>query len=335
MARRAVTRKDVAKRAGVSDAVVSYVFYGKRNVRPETKARVLEAAKVLSYSPNLLARSLKTRESMQLAAFVNYLGNPFDAGIIVRLETAAHTRGYIVSVHTWRSESETELIARLAGRVDGVVLLGQSLSEGGFNLLRNRQIPLVSINTPVVQGQSPFIDLDWVATMRTLVSHLKSAGHKRFGFMTHSDPLHHYVPRFRAFKEALALESLPFNPDAVLFGEGRFEEACDAMKGALEHSLSYSALICAGDLMAAGVLAACREQGVAVPQDLAVAGCEDILLSAYLYPPLTTIHHPRELVGDLAVDMLLRQLTGETVTDIQLEGNLLIRQTSQLQPIAV
>lgn len=330
MAKQAVTRKDVAKRAGVSDAVVSYVFNGKGNVRPTTSDRVLEAAQALGYSPNLLARSLKTRKSQQFAALVNYLGNPFDAGIIVRLEDAAQKRGYILSVHAWRPELETELIAGLAGRVDGVVLLGQSLSETSLNLLRSRQTPLVSVNTPTLRGQSPFIDVDWVAMMRALVAHLKSAGHTQIGFMTHSDPLHHYGPRMSAFRAALTLEGLTFDPDAVLFGEGNFEEAYEALRRALEHPLPYSALICAGDLMAVGVIAACREHGVAVPQDLAVTGCEDILLSSHLDPPLTTVHHPRELVGDIAVDMLLRQLSGETVDDYLLEGGpLLIRNTSR------
>lgn len=329
MARWAVTRKDVAKRAGVSDAVVSYVFNGKGNVRPATRDRVLEAAEALGYSPNLLARSLKTRRSQQFAALVNYLGNPFDAGIVVRLEAAAQKCGYIVSVHAWRPELEMQLITQLAGRVDGVVLLGQSLSEAGLNLLRSRQTPLVSVNTPVVQGQSPFIDVDWVAMMRALVAHLKSAGHARIGFMSHSDPLHHYAPRLDAFKKALELEGLAFDPDAVLYGEGNFEYAHKAMKWALERPLPYSALICGSDLMAVGVIAACRAHRVRVPQDLAVTGCENILLSAYLDPPLTTIHHPRELIGQLAVDMLLRQLAGKTVENHLLKGKLLIRNTSQ------
>lgn len=325
-----MTRKDVAKRAGVSDAVVSYVLNGKNNVRPATRERVLEAAEALGYSPNLLARSLKTRQSHQFAALVNYLGNPFDAGIVVRLEAAAHTRGYIVSVHAWRPKYESELVAQLAGRVDGVVLLGQSLSATSLNLLRSRQTPLVSINTPTIRGQSPYIDVDWVAMMRAVVSHLKSVGHEHIGFMSHSDPLHHYGPRFSAFKEALALEGLIFDPNAVLYGEGGFEKAYDVMKAALERCLPYTALICGGDLMAIGVIAVCREHGVAVPRDLAVTGCENILLSAHIIPPLTTLHHPRELVGELAIDMLLRQLAGESVENHLLEGKLLVRQTSGL-----
>jgi DNA-binding LacI/PurR family transcriptional regulator len=332
--KRAVTRKDVAKRAGVSDATVSYVFNGKNNVRPATRTRILEAAKALGYSPNLLARSLKMRESKQFAALVNSLGNPFDAGTILRLEAGAHKHGYFVSVHAWRPEFETELIAGLAGRVDGVVLLGQSLSEASLALLRSRHTPIVSINTPTLSGQSPVIDVDWAVMLRALIAHLKTAGHERIGFMTHSDPLHHYGPRFLAFQKALTLEGLKFDPAAVLFGEGHFENACEAMREALAHAVPYSALVCAGDLMAAGVIAACRERGVRIPEDLAVTGCEDILLSAHLNPPLTTMHHPRELAGDLAVDMLLKQLAGEPVVDHILEsGPLFIRGTTR--PLAL
>jgi DNA-binding LacI/PurR family transcriptional regulator len=230
------TRQEVADRAGVSVAVVSYVLNNRKIVKEQTRQKVLEAVLALNYKPNLLARSLKTKKSKQIAVLVQFLGNPFEAGILLRIETVAKANGYFVFFQTYEEEQEERLKELFMGRVDGIILLGQAL-------------------------------------MKRLLE-----------------------PTLEQVKSAL-----PFR-----------------------------ALVCANDLMAAGSLAACRELGVDVPGQLAIAGCEDILMSSQTNPPLTVIRFPRPEAAEAATLALFGIMDNQTLPepDLRLQGELMIREST-------
>jgi DNA-binding LacI/PurR family transcriptional regulator len=312
-----VTRQEVADRAGVSAAVVSYVLNNRKLVKEETRMKVLEAVRELGYRPNLVARSLKTKKSKQIAVLVRFLGNPFEAGILLAVEAAAKAGGYFVFFQTYEEDQEEQLKELFMGRVDGILLLGQFLGEATIDYFTSQGIPVVSITRPYADIQKPnanlqWIDLDWLVAMRELVRHLRSLGHKRIAFMADKPGLHHYEWRFQAFIEAMKSEGLPFYREDRLNGSGRFEpaytELAQWLSGSGKKSLPFTALVCANDLMAAGCLAACREWGAAVPGQLAIAGCEDILMSSQTNPPLTAISYPRPQAAEAATRLLIAEM---------------------------
>ncbi|NHN30658.1 LacI family DNA-binding transcriptional regulator [Paenibacillus agricola] len=331
-----VTRQDVADRAGVSVAVVSYVLNNRKIVKEQTRQKVLDAVRELKYKPNLLARSLKTKKSKQIAVLVQYLGNPFEAGLLLRIESVAKTSGYFVFFQTYEEEQEEQLQELFMGRVDGILLLGQSMKRATLDYFTEMDIPVVSIMEPgELLEQQSFVDIDWMAAMRQLINHLREQGHKRIAFMGGGNLRHYNECRFRAFLAAIASEGLVFHAEDRLDGGGRFENAQECVQRLLANGagkLPFGALVCANDLMAAGSLAACRELGVPVPEQLAIAGCENILMSSQTNPPLTVIHFPRPEAAELATRSLLAIMddpTHELASPIKrLEGTLMIRESS-------
>ncbi|WP_248927663.1 LacI family DNA-binding transcriptional regulator [Paenibacillus hamazuiensis] len=327
-----VTRKEVAERAGVSVAVVSYVFGGRQIVKESTRQKVLQAAKELGYQPNPIARSLKTKRSQQLAVLVNHLGNPFESGILLGLERRAREAGYFLFVQTYAEQLEEELKALLTRRADGIILLGQNLKRSTVSHFSALGVPIVSVTTPVASNAAvPALDIDWTAAFMKLVRHLKEGGHNRIGFMGSESPSHHHAYRCGAFIRAVRREGLEFDPlRQLIYAQGTYETGYAAMLERLSspHALPYTALVCANDLMAVGALAACRQQDLRVPEQLAVAGCENILMSSQTAPALTVMDYPRSLMAPVAVERLLGMLDGKPGESLLMEAELLVREST-------
>ncbi len=334
-----VTRQEVADRAGVSVAVVSYVLNGRNIVKEETKRRVQEAIQELGYRPNQTARSLKTKKSQQIAVLIHYIGNPFEAGMLLHIEATAKQHGYFVFVQTYDPNREEELRGLFMGRVDGVLLLGPCFSRETFEYFNSLQIPIVSVMKPSTWGERnnvPYVDIEWLPVMRNLISHLRQQGHERIAFMSQGGQNLHYAVRYHAFCEVMRLEGLDTNAavSRYLDGSGRFEQAQEVLGRLLDCEEGvhpdFTAILCANDLMAAGCLAACRERNIRVPHELAIAGCENILMSTQCSPPLTVIDYPRQLAGEAAMNMLLDQMNGNNTDPILLSGSLIVRGSTYL-----
>jgi DNA-binding LacI/PurR family transcriptional regulator len=281
-----------------------------------------------------MARSLKTKKSHQLAVLVNDLGNPFESGILLHIESAARQKGYTVFFQPYIEDQEEQLKSQFKGRIDGLLSLGQSLKKTTLTHFNNMGIPVLSITTPVVgHPEVPAIDLDWELEYARLIRHLKECGHQRIAFMANGNVRHHHEHRFQAFLHAMKWEQCSFEEHFLMFGRGKLEQAYPATKEVLSKllpDLPFTAIVCANDLMAAGVIAACRDMDVEVPATLAVAGCEDILMSSHTSPMLTTIHYPREHLNVPAIDMLLKLMNGEIVGNVTMEADLIVRASTRL-----
>lgn len=270
---------------------------------------------------------MRTERTRQVAILVHHLGNPFEASLVAHVEAYLAEHECSLLLHTYGHQTEEEILPRLVERIDGLLLLGQSLSDSTIALYAERQIPIVSILQPA--WEKPEIasaDLDWLRAMRKVVAYLQERGHTSIGFMTNGNPAHYHTRRFSAFIQAMQLCNGKFDHDHVISGGGTFLKAYDALEQYLRgRALTFTALVCANDLMAIGALAACRDCGVRVPEQLAVIGCEDILMSSETSPSLTTIQYARDTLARGAVDMLLAKLNGEEASPSVVEGNLLIR----------
>lgn len=329
-----VTRDDVAKHAGVSVAVVSYVINNKSVVKEATRQKVLRSIEELGYNPNLAARSLKTKETHQYGVLFNNLGNPFETGISLGLEAKAREYGRSLIFQTYLGEEEEQLKTIYMGRTDGLILLGQSLQESTIRHFEKLGVPLLSITTPAAAHPSVrCIDIDWYGAMHDLLKHLKENGHARIGFMVSESKEHHHQVRYSEFCKAISALGLQFDPGGLLQADGRLESAQACMLERLKSpgSLEFSAIVCANDLMAIGVLSACKDAGIRVPEDLSVAGCENILMSSHTTPALTTVHYPRRLSGFMAIDQMIKLKEDQDqpgTSSTILEHKLIIREST-------
>lgn len=327
-----VTRKEVADKAGVSVAAVSYVLNNKSGVSADTRQKVLKVIKELGYSPNYIARTLKTKKTNQLAIFINYLGDPFEAGILLHLENLAKNMGYHVFFHTFQSESqEEELRAFLQGRVDGVILMGQSLSPPMLDYLKTSGIAIVSIAQPVkLHSEVPYIDIEWKQSMGKLINHFQEYGHSKIGFMSVRDEYHHSEIRKQAFIHAMNEAGLACDPQRFLSTGVKLEWANEEMGKFLDggNPEGYTAFVAASDLMAIGMLSACNERRIAVPEEMAIASCENILMTEHTNPKVTVLNYPRPEVAAIALNMLLQEIAGQPAVSSYIACELLIREST-------
>ncbi|NOU67421.1 LacI family DNA-binding transcriptional regulator [Paenibacillus sp. LMG 31461] len=327
------SRQEVAERAGVSVAVVSYVLNGKTNVKMETRVRVLAAMKELGYEPNLLARSLKTKKTGQLAVLVNYLGNPFEAGLLLHIESAARDESFLVFFQSYTPETEEQLISSLRGRVDGIILLGQQLMTETYDRISEWDVPILSVTqSPNAQERGiPYIDVNWAVLYRQAIQHLKDKGHTSIGYMSDSQSSSYHVNRLLNFQEAMLAEGLELQDEILLNGEGRLENASEVFQRFVNNypsGLPFSAIICSNDLMAAGVLDVCKKNGIQIPEQLAILGSENILMTTLTEPKLSVIHYPRDEIGKLAMEMMKELMEKRQMASRTLTGHLVIRNSS-------
>lgn len=328
-----VSRKEVADKAGVSVATVSYVMNNKGGVSDEVRSRVQAVIEQLGYKPSHAARALKMKKTNCLAVFVNYLGDPFEAGLLNTMERHARRQGYYMYFHTYQADQEKEFLQHVSGRIDGLLLLGQTLKRETIAALQAQGVPIVSAMEPVeAAGIAAFVDIDWEAGMRQLIGHLVQQGHRKIGFMANGSARHSHELRKRAFLAVMRDMGMFFDEHSLLCGSGRLEQAEAEMERYLgaAHSDAPSAWIAASDLMAVGMLAACRRRGVEVPGQLALTGCEHILMAAQTTPAMTVLQCPRPEIATAAIERMVRILGGEQVDSVKLDAPLLVRGSSRL-----
>ncbi|WP_309128991.1 LacI family DNA-binding transcriptional regulator [Microbacterium sp.] len=321
--------RDVARLAGVSHQTVSRVLNDHPSIRPETKAKVLDAISVLDYRPNLAARALVTSRSNTLGILSATIGEFGPTSSIAAIEEAARDEGYSVSTLNL-TETTPEAIGaavRQLGRehVDGIVVLAPQVRV--FNVLRGMaaSVPYVSLQT-ASGSDGVTLSADQVSGARIATEHLISLGH--------SDILHLAGPqdwieaesRMRGYLDALRDADLPTFPPirgdwTADFGYFAGQE--------LSRRPDFTAVFAANDLMAIGLMHGFRDAGLRVPDDISVVGFDDIPVAAHVSPTLTTVHQDFTEVGRRAVHILLAQIRGERVPVFgALEPELRLRESS-------
>jgi LacI family transcriptional regulator, galactose operon repressor len=301
------TIADVAARAGVSTATVSRVLAGLGRARPETKARVLEAARVLDYRPSEVARSLKRRSTQTLGLLITDIENPYFPQLVRSVEDAARALGFTVLLCNAADDPEREAayLDLLADRrVDGLIIAASSLGGRHAEWLASPPVPVVLVNTTAPDIGLPAIMSDNEGGGRMAAEHLLGLGHRRFGYLM-PPPRNVDAPARLAGVEA-ALRAAGFGSEALTIargeplvpgGEAAAYEILDRVPGT-------TAFLAYNDLMAIGALRALRQRHRPVPQTASVVGFDDVALAAYVDPPLTTIAQRTEEMGRWAVARL-------------------------------
>ncbi|MBV8707333.1 MAG: LacI family DNA-binding transcriptional regulator [Acidobacteriaceae bacterium] len=296
---------DVANKAGVSVTTVSRVLNGDQNVKTSTRTRVQRAMQDLKYYPNLHARSLARGQSKTLGVLVSNLDNPFFLDIYRRFEALALGSGYdtvVSATHYHPDQLRASLRSMLGRRVAGIAAFVSEMEPSLIDELSHVEIPVVFYDVGRVGKRITNIRSNYQQGMRQLVEHLRMLGHRRMAFIAYPLALQPTEERRTTFLEVT--EQLGVSAHVVLAHSEEFSGGRSATRELLSSGFEPTAILCVNDITAVGVLKELHEQGVLVPQQISVAGFDNILLGQFTIPSLTTIHIPRDRIAELAFQAL-------------------------------
>lgn len=304
------TIEDVASRAGVSVTTVSRVLNrSAHKVNANTQRLVLAAAHDLKYRPNAVARSLIQGQTATLGVLIPDLSNPYYASIVHGVEAAALEAGYAVLLcNTDRSLDKRAHYLRVLEekRIEGMIVAGGAIASEEDGPLRDLNVPVVSVGHKVAKGF--VIDVDNFGATNRLTRHLLELGHERIAVVAGPATSLTSQARLEGCRAALASGGQRREPEAVAHGTWRVDSGYQAALRLLRASSEFTAIIVANDLMALGALRALREHGIAVPEDISIAGHDDIPEASYMFPALTTMRIPSHELGRIATETLLRMI---------------------------
>jgi LacI family transcriptional regulator len=312
---RTVSLQAVAERAGVSTATVSRVLNGVEVVKNSTRVRVMKAIADLKYHPNLHARSLAGAVNKTIGVIVSNLDNPFFLDVYRAVESDCRANGYevVVANTLYRPEQLTASVRMMIGRrVAGLALIVSEVDDSIVEELTLGDIPVVLYDVGKAGGHVTKIRVDYRRGVERVVDYLTALGHKNLGLIGHHSGLGPISERCNA----VLASAQAANPAATV-REASDADTLQGGKRAAAELLSMgpppSAIICVNDVMAVGALLELRERGLHVPRDISVTGFDDIELAKFCYPPLTTVHIPRDEIGHTVFRSLARHDKKEVV----------------------
>lgn len=297
-----ITRREVAEYAGVSKTMVTRVINNQGYVAPEKRKRVEEAIRILGYQPNLIGRSLKTKQTKQIIYYVHDFTNPFFLELYQGMEDYARESGYTVII-----TQDFDPGAIRQWLYDGVILsVYMTLAE---ELLQHK-IPVVVTNSKIGLQKIPSVSIDIENGAFQVIEYLGQCGHTRIGYINNLTAEDH--PRLTGYLRGLTQLGITPESEWVIdvFGKGlAYEEGFQAALRLLENAPSLTAIFAYNDAMAIGAMAALHTKGLRIPQDISIVGFDDILVSNYTCPGLTTVKIPKYDQGRECIRLLMENKT--------------------------
>lgn len=333
------TSKDVANLARVSRTTVSFILNNVPGVSisAATRQRVLDAAKQLSYSPNIAGRKLVSGKSYTIGLVLCQLPeqiftDAFLPQVILGVEQAALQEGFHVllkPVDPGDSGGYARLISE--NHVDGILLSGPRQDDTALMQLHRQQVPIMLMGQ-LPGTDIPSVDVNATAGAEQAVGHLIECGHRSIGMITNAALDYTSAQQRRAgYVKALKKAKLRVNQALIKAGNYTPASGFQAMKALLEITPRLTAVFVASDVVALGAMLAIKKARLQIPKDIAVVGFDDIPLAQFYDPPLTTVRLPAFGLGWAGGERLIRIIQGEGLNDasLLLESNLITRQSSR------
>lgn len=325
------TIRDVARQAGVSHQTVSRVINGSESVLPETRTLVETAIEQLGYRPNAIARSMARGSTHTLACISPNLTDYTFASIIEGAEIEARQAGYfLLSSSANNPDAFGKLVDELVGhrRVDGLIVINP-YSDERFEYIP-RDFPLVFVGASAHEKNVCSVSLDDEKVAYEATRHLISLGHTKIALVT--GPMEEDCSRDRTqgYRRALQESGIAFDESMVIEGDWSATSGQDALLSFVGQGRVPTAVFAQNDRMAMGVLRAARDVNIKVPSQLAVIGVDDMPLSSYFDPPLTTMRQDMPRIGQEATRMLLDiiQKKDTVLRDLKLPAQLVVRRST-------
>lgn len=321
------TIRDVARRAQVSVASVSRALNGLENVSERTRARVAEAVRELGYVPHAGARSLSLARTNAIGVVLPDLHGEFFSEIVRGMDREASRHGYLLllsNLHAGSQQAANALRA-MRGRVDGLIVMAPHLREEELATALPTGLPSVLINTRHSGGPSPEIHLDNEAGVHAVVEHLAALGRRRLVHIAGPKDNADAQERAEAFRKAASERGLAFE---IVHGDFEEESGKAAIAALLAAGHRFDAVFAGNDNMAIGAMEALRAAGKRIPEEVAVAGFDDIPLARHL--GLTTVRVRIAELGERALGRLIATLTDEDAAGDEMHApELVVRETTE------
>jgi LacI family transcriptional regulator len=305
------TIKDVAKKAGVSIATVSYVVNDKRFVSDPVRKKVLHAIKELDYQRSDLARSLRQKKTLMIGLVIPDNTNPYFAEIARGMEDASFDLGYnVIFCNTdGNSDKEVSYIKMLTSKgIDGITLVPSYPLDRLIPLLKTVRIPLVLLDRHLDELETDAVYVDNVRGGQEAVKYLLDLGHRRIACISGPQVIPSGLHRLEGYQKALAEAGIPFDKSIVYNGNFHSKNGYEGFQELMKVKPAPTAIFACNDLMALGVLSAAHKAGLRIPEDLSVIGYDDVSFADDTIPPLTTMAQPKYRMGQIAAKMMVDRL---------------------------
>lgn len=329
-----VTIHEVAKRAGVSVATVSRVFNNSDLVTKQTGEKIRSVARRLNYIPNASARSLSMKRTETIGMLLPDMHGEFFSEIIRGADAVAHKERYhllLSASHSNKEELETA-IRLMSGRVDGYILMSPHLDSETLVTRYLRSIPTVILSSSEACGTHDSIRIDNVGGAQQVMRHLISLGHRRIAIVKGDPGNEDTHERLEGYLAELRANSIDMKEEIIVCGDFTERSGYAAGRILLDLKNRPTAVFASNDEMAIGILRCFREAGIGVPQEIAVAGFDDIQISSLIHPSLTSVHVDISDLGSLAAERLIEILANgtkrKTIKSIVLPSRLVIRDSA-------
>ncbi|NUR77458.1 MAG: LacI family DNA-binding transcriptional regulator [Thermoleophilia bacterium] len=323
---------DVARLAGVSTATVSRALNGTGQIAPATRAMIDDAVAQLGYHPNTAARSLVTRSTQTIALLLPDITNPFYAALVSGIQERALETGHTMLLCTTEGDPEREeqyLSLLRAKQVDGVLVDGLVLPPDRITRFVREGLPIVCLDRDIDSTLVPLVQVDNRLGARLATEHLLELGHERIGHIAGPPDLGISDERIEGYRDALRAAGIAVDPELIAVGSFTEEGGYEAAR-VLSDKWDLTALFAANDLSAIGALSALVQSGRRVPEEVSVVGFDDLRLSRFTNPPLTTVHQPAGEIARHAAELLLELASGRPVERMRyfLEPGLVVRSST-------
>lgn len=315
------TLKDVARRAGVSSATVSYVLNGKRTISEDTKRRVREAIEELDYVPDLAARGLSRRDSMLIGVVVPQtepgdrlmFQNSFYSEVLGSIEYYARQRGYHILISA-TDANESYLTLAKQRNLDGIIVIGMYPDEF-YQQMKKTQIPIVLIDSYCNDHYYNNIRIDDAYGSYLATRYLLECGHRDVAFFAGQLKENGVMQkRLAGYRQALEEFGAAYREDYVFEGQIDYKSGVTMAERLARSGSGVTAIVAAADILAIGAIKGLYNSGLRVPEDMSIIGFDDLEISQYLAPGLTTIRQQISLKGQRAVELLLEHIADPSLS---------------------
>ena len=308
-----LTIQDIARLAGVSKATVSRVLNHNTSVAPELRERVMRIVQEYDFVPNVIATDLAKGRTRLIGVLAPPLTWPAIPEIMRGVAEYIEHTPYEIILYTINTErNHTDVLDRILAMrmISGLLAILPGELSRHLSSRFQQGLPLVMIEDQEAPGNIPWVGIDNISSAYTATNHLIELGHRRIAHILGPQHYHCVIERYQGYRQAL--EDAGITPDPALLLQGRFEPAsgrqCAAELFSRDRSEWPSAIFVSNDQMAYGVLEVAEQRGIRVPEDIAIVGFDDNILSAHMRPPLTTIRQPFFEMGRTAVEILLNTI---------------------------
>jgi DNA-binding LacI/PurR family transcriptional regulator len=309
----AVTINDIAKAANVSPSTVSRTIANNPRISEKTRQRIFKLMKEMNYHPNMIARSLANKSTKIIGVIVTgttekAFQHPFFPEILSGIASEAYKNKYkilISSVNSANEEKTTVAEYAKSGITSGIILMASRVKNPSIAELKQMDFPFVVVGRPERERDVNWVDNDNVRIGYDLTKHLIERGHKEIAFLGASPDFTVTSDRLEGYKKALTECNIQISKDLIVNGKFVDDTGFGLMKELLERGAAPTGVIACDDLLAFGAISFLNDKGIRVPEDIAVAGVNNVPLGEYFNPPLTSVDVNAFSLGAKAFDLLL------------------------------